>query len=153
MIYIFLIVFLVFLDQISKFLIVKNLELSATIPLIKNIFHLTYVRNTGAAFSIFRDKKAFLLIVAFVGISAVSVYFYSLIKTSGNALLKVGIAFIIAGGIGNLIDRARLSYVVDFFDFRLINFAIFNVADVFIVLGAFLLFVDTFFVSKTLQKL
>lgn len=138
MLYIFIIVILITVDQWSKYLTELYLKPIETLPLIKNVFHLTYARNTGAAFSILQGKQIFLMILTSIVI--VMLIFY-LVKNyrKGNILLNLSLTFIIGGAIGNLIDRVRLNYVVDLFDFRLINFPVFNSADIFVVLGTILL--------------
>jgi signal peptidase II len=110
-----------------------------SIPLIKNVFHLTYARNTGAAFSMLAGNQFLLKGVTTVIMIFLVGYLYKVSKEKGQILFKISLAFILGGGIGNLIDRIRLDYVIDYFDFTLINFAIFNVADSFVVVGTILL--------------
>jgi signal peptidase II len=110
-----------------------------TYPLVENVFHLTYRRNTGAAFSILRNKQTFLIILTAIVVLVLIIYLIKIIKEKDLVLLKIPLSFIIGGAIGNLIDRIRLDYVIDFFDFTLINYPVFNVADVFIVLGSIIL--------------
>lgn len=135
LIWLMIIAGIVFLDQLSKWLTVVNLDLHGTIPLIEDVFHFTYVQNTGAAFSIFSDpdQRWIFMSVSTVAIVALSVYLWK--KRSDSKLLCIALSFIIGGGIGNMIDRCMLGYVVDMLDFRLINFAIFNVADSFVCVG------------------
>ena len=125
----------IFLDQLSKWLTVINLGLGETFPLIKDVFHFTYVRNTGAAFSMFNepDERWIFMSISSVSLIALSVYLWK--KRNGSKVLGVALSFIIGGGIGNMIDRCALKYVIDMLDFRLINFAIFNVADSFVCVG------------------
>jgi signal peptidase II len=139
MIYIILIAACVALDQLSKYLVQTKLQELGSVPIIENVFHLTYARNTGAAFSILRDKQLLLILFTFLAIAMLMGLLLKNIKLSGNLVVNYSLVFIIGGAIGNLIDRMRLNYVIDFFDFRLINFAIFNVADMFVVCGAVLL--------------
>lgn len=126
------------LDQWSKYLAVKHLEPIGSYPLIKDIFHLTFVKNDGAAFSIFSNKQLFLILATSVVICLILGLLYRAVQQPG-VLLPLALALIAGGAIGNLIDRMRLNYVIDYFEFRFINFAIFNVADVFIVCGTILL--------------
>ncbi len=139
MIYYFSIIIMVFLDQIAKhFAQVKLLKVS-TLPLIKDVLHLTYVENTGAAFSIFKDKQVFLIgITIMVGVFIVLLLLKA-IKTNEILVYRISLLLILGGAIGNIIDRVRLHYVIDFIDFRIINFAIFNIADIFVVVGTLLL--------------
>lgn len=99
---------------------------------------MTYARNTGAAFSILRDKQAFLILVTTIVVGALIYYLIKILKT-GEVAFKLSLAIIIGGALGNLIDRVRLNYVTDFLDFTLINYPIFNLADVFVVSGVVML--------------
>lgn len=126
--------FMVLLDFVTKYIVTVSMDLHQTIPLLNNIFHLTYVRNTGAAFSMLSGQRLFLILLPFLIIAAIIVYV--IIKKPRNKLLLLSLSMIGAGGIGNLIDRIRFGYVIDFFDFRLINFPVFNVADIFVTVGA-----------------
>lgn len=136
----FIIFFIVIIDQLSKLLVLDRLVQISTYPLIEGVFHLTYVENTGAAFSIFTDQQLFLKIVTSIFIVFLFVLLAYHLKKQGRFTAKaLSLSFIIGGAIGNLIDRIRFNFVVDFLDFRLIRFAVFNVADSFIVVGSILL--------------
>jgi signal peptidase II len=122
-----------FLDQLTKFWVVRTFALGQTLPLIPGIFHLTYVTNTGAAFSLLSGKVEWLRWLS-LGVSLVLIA----IATFGPVLSlweQLGYGLILSGAIGNGLDRFVLGYVVDFLDFRLINFAVFNMADSFISIG------------------
>ncbi|KKY02422.1 lipoprotein signal peptidase [Paraclostridium benzoelyticum] len=134
--YILIILGLIGLDQISKFLAVKYLVNIGSIPIIKDIFHLTYVENRGAAFGMFQNNQMVFVVVALI---ACIFGLYYLYKKQLNLLGKSAIILIIAGAIGNLIDRVKLGFVVDYFDFRIVWNYVFNVADVFVVIGTILL--------------
>ena len=125
------------LDQLTKFLAVKYLMPIDTFPIIEGIIHLTYVENTGAAFGMLKNAPWLFNTVSVVTVIAMSLYLY--LGHAENKLYAVASAMVISGGIGNMIDRVSLKYVVDFIDFRLINFAVFNGADSFICVGAGLL--------------
>lgn len=136
----------VMLDQIVKLAIVANMKLGQTIPLIEDVFHLTYVHNDGAAFSMFAGSMTMFYIITPLAIAGFSYYAWKIKqdKVDGkNTFLQkfeiISISMIVGGTIGNFIDRIFHAYVVDMFDFRLINFAIFNVADIFLTVGTFLL--------------
>lgn len=136
----FIIFFIVVLDQFSKHLVLTRLADRGTYPLIDGVFHLTYVENTGAAFSIFTDMQLFLKIVTSIFI--IFLFFlliFHLRREKKFTWKALSLSFVIGGAIGNLIDRFRFQFVVDFLDFRWINFAVFNVADSFIVVGSILL--------------
>ena len=117
MIYELIIILLIGIDQISKLLALNYLKDIRSIPIIQNVFHLTYVENRGAAFGMFQNNQIIFIIVALVA----SIYgLYYLHTKKVDTVGKVGILLIISGAIGNLIDRVRLGFVVDYFDFRII---------------------------------
>ena len=118
-------------DQITKYFVCINMDLGETIPVIKNVVHLTYIINPGAAFGIFRDQQWLFFVTAVVFFGAFLVY-YDRLRRSGT-LIHYGSVALAAGAVSNLIDRIRLGHVVDFFDFRV--WPVFNVADIAIVLG------------------
>ncbi|MFN5513611.1 MAG: signal peptidase II [Cyanobacteriota bacterium] len=120
-------------DQVSKEIIVLSLQtVGASQPLWPGVFHLTYVLNTGAAFSLFRDGVDWLKWLS-LGVSAGLTVLA--LKVKLNRLEQAGYGFILAGAVGNGIDRFRLGHVVDFLDARFLNFPIFNLADICINLG------------------
>ena len=136
MIYELIIILLIGIDQISKLLALNYLKDIGSMPVIQNVFHLTYVENRGAAFGMFQNNQIIFIIVALVA----SIYgLYYLHTKKVNMVGKIGILLIISGAIGNLIDRVRLGFVVDYFDFRIIWEYVFNVADVFVVIGTVML--------------
>jgi len=123
------------IDQVSKFLVNTNMSEMESIPLIANVFHLTYVKNAGAAFSILEGKTPFFIVVTLLA-AAVSIYFYYRVEVK-KIWLRTGIALALGGAFGNLIDRLRFGKVIDFFDFRI--WPVFNVADCAIVVGVVLI--------------
>jgi len=126
---------MVFADQLTKWLAVINLKGEGSFPLWEGVFHLTYVENTGSAFGMLKDHRwvfMTLSVVLIIGLLAFFIYFYK----SLSPIMRCACSMIIAGGIGNMIDRVLVGYVVDFFDFTLIDFAVFNVADSFVCVGA-----------------
>ncbi|MGL5715657.1 MAG: signal peptidase II [Paraclostridium sp.] len=136
MVYILIIIALIVIDQISKYLALNHLAEIGSIPIIENVFHLTYVENRGAAFGMFQNSQTIFIIVA-IGASIVGLYY--LYNKKLNLLGSSAILLIISGAIGNLIDRVRLGFVVDYFDFRFIWDYVFNIADIFVVVGTILL--------------
>lgn len=130
-------VLLIAADMFSKLAAVCFLKNIDTFPIIKNVFHLTFCRNTGAAFSLLSGSTGFLALVSALMIAVIIAYI--IIKKPKSRLLLSSLSLIVAGGTGNIIDRVLRGYVIDFFDFRLINFAIFNVADIFVCIGVVLL--------------
>lgn len=122
-------------DRFSKWICQSYLQPVGSVPVIKGIFHLTYVQNRGAAFGILQDKMWF-FIPATVIVLAVILHLLAKTKTDSRAM-RVSLAMIAGGAIGNLLDRIWLGYVVDFLDFRV--WPVFNIADSCIVVGAVLL--------------
>ena len=123
------------LDQFSKGLIVSRMTPGESIPVIKNFFHITYLLNPGAAFGIFPNQRLF-FIVAGIFLLVSAAYFYPKLKKS-DTVLKFGVVSLVSGAVANLIDRAQSGLVVDFLDFRV--WPIFNIADVAIILGTFVI--------------
>jgi signal peptidase II len=122
------------IDQITKAIVRANMTVGETIPVIKDIFHFTYIRNEGAAFGMLSEHRWVFMTLSVVALIALSVY---LIRFCEEGLLtKIGIALIIGGGIGNMIDRICLKYVVDMIDCRFIDFYVFNFADCCVCVGS-----------------
>ena len=112
------------LDQITKWLSVENLKKLDTLPLIEDILHLTYVENRGAAFGMMADQRWVFITVSSIAILAFGAYLY--LGHADGWLTAVGMSLIISGGIGNMIDRVGLGYVVDFIDCRFVKYPVFN---------------------------
>ena len=129
--------FVIVFDQLTKFIIRANLELSQSIPVIKGIFHITYTANTGSVFGIL---KGFQLPLIFFTIIVIGFIFYYLdgIKEK-KKVLQLFVGFILGAAIGNLIDRLAFGHVIDFLDFRI--WPVFNIADSFITVSVIFLIV------------
>lgn len=127
----------VFLDQISKYLIVLYMELYQSVEVIPGVFNFTYIQNEGAAFGSMSNSPWVFMVLSTVMIVGILVYMFW--KKPQSRLLMSALTMIVAGGIGNMIDRIRLGYVIDFLDFcafpKLWKWT-FNVADSFVVIGA-----------------
>ncbi len=134
------------LDQVTKFAISQTFtEVGETVPLWDGVFHFTYVINTGAAFSLFPGGVVWLRWLSlFVSIGLIAFAWFS---PRLNRVEQLGYGFVLAGAVGNGIDRFLLGYVVDFLDFRAINFPVFNLADVCINIGIIFLLIAAFFDS------
>jgi signal peptidase II len=130
------------LDRITKELVVQNFAENETFPLLSGVFHFTYVVNTGAAFSFFRGGVNWLRWLSLI--VSLGLIIFALIAPKIKPIEQLGYGFILAGALGNGIDRFFLGYVVDFLDFRLINFPVFNIADVCINLGIICLLIASF---------
>lgn len=139
---------LIGLDQFTKYIAVQNLKPQGTMSIIENIFSFTFVENRGAAFGIFQGRTLFLLMVS-VAIILGIIYFY--IKLPNNRLynfVRFSLVLILSGAIGNLIDRVRQGYVIDFLHATFIDFPVFNLADIYVVVGAILMAVLVIFFIK-----
>ena len=143
---------LVGIDQFTKWLAVNYIKPQRSINLIsfgdKEWLNLTYQENTGAAFSILRDKQLFLIILTSIVLLGVIILMLS--KRIKNNAIIWSFALIVAGGVGNLIDRVVNNYVVDFIVVRIINFAVFNFADICAVVGTALLIV--FYIADEIKN-
>jgi len=122
---------IVALDQFTKYCIQQTMTVNMSIPVIDSVFHLTYILNPGAAFGILENQRWFFLSTAALLFFAAAVFWRRLAEETLPA--RLGVGMLLGGAIGNVIDRARSGYVVDFFDFRI--WPVFNVADIFIVAG------------------
>ncbi len=143
---------LVLVDQISKYLVRSTMELHETIPVIKNFFHLTYVSNDGMAFGInFPGGIYIFTIISFLLTIFLIVYLWS--ERKGNIILRISLAMIIAGAIGNFVDRLIFKEVVDMFDFIFwgYHWYIFNVADSSVTVGMILYLTYSFFLQPKKQ--
>ncbi len=140
---------IIIIDQIVKYAVRTFMYLGESIPVIEDVFHLTYVQNRGAAFSILSGSRIFLIAVPLIAI-AVAIWYLERHK-SAHWTLALSLSMIIAGGLGNLIDRIALGFVTDMFDFHF--WPVFNVADISVCVGAgFLVLYTLVFYGKTEKK-
>ena len=137
---------LVGVDQLVKLWAVTSLAPVGTIPLIPGVLQLTYVENRGAAFSLLQNHQGLFIAFAFVVIAVIAALLYR--KYVQTALGQVALILVLAGAVGNLIDRIFRSFVVDMIHFSLIDFPVFNVADIFVCVGVGLFFVYMIFQHK-----
>ncbi|MBO5241243.1 MAG: signal peptidase II [Lachnospiraceae bacterium] len=152
---------LVIVDQITKYMAIDRLKGQPALKLIDGVFELQYLENRGAAFGMLQNGQVFFVFAAVVMMTAI---LFVLIKAPMEKKYRpwhVFLVMIAAGGIGNMIDRLRLDYVVDFFYFSLIDFPIFNVADIYVTVGTALFLImllffckeeDLNFISLSIQK-
>ena len=139
-------VLVVVLDQVTKYLTVAHIPLGTAIPAIPGLFQLTYVQNTGMAFSMLEGGRWFFLVMtlAVLGLMVLAVKK----RWISHPLGLWALAAIAGGAVGNLIDRIRLGYVIDMIEVTFMKFAVFNVADCFVVCGAILLVIYAFFLDR-----
>ena len=137
----------ILLDQYTKLLAVAHLK-EAPITIIKGVFQLHYLENRGAAFGMLQNQQMFFLITGVIMIAVVSVLYLRLPLTKRMLPLRICFILIVSGAIGNMIDRVMLGYVVDFFYFELIDFPIFNVADIYVTCATAVLAILILFYYK-----
>ncbi|MBO5364516.1 MAG: signal peptidase II [Clostridia bacterium] len=142
-------IFILIIDVITKFLAEGKLQQMATLPVWQGVFHFTYVENRGIAFGMFGGGRIVFILLTVLVLVLLAVFYR---KTNHKTKwLCYGLSLIFGGAIGNLLDRIFRGYVVDFLDFRLIDFPVFNVADIAVCIGAVLLVIH-FFKSEEIRK-
>lgn len=122
----------ILVDQLTKYVVINNMEIGQSIPVIENFLHITFVRNPGAAFGMLPYQTLFFIIITVI-VSLLIIYYYRTLP-DGYTWLRFGLSLQLGGAIGNLIDRISEGYVVDFIDFKIWP-PVFNVADSAIVVG------------------
>ena len=137
-------------DQVSKLLVSMNMSLYESFNIIPYLFNITYAKNTGAAFSILSDHTWLLSLLSVVFCAGVLIYV--VLKKPKNKLFMLSLVLIFSGALGNVIDRIRLSYVVDFIETAFMDFPVFNIADISITVGAVLLIIFEIFFDKQEKK-
>ena len=146
--YILAVLLMIAADQLVKYWAFTSLQAQHTIPLIENVFHLTYVENRGAAFSLFAQFDSRWIFEALAVIITVAIFAVLRKRYIQTALGRWSLVLVAAGALGNAIDRVIHGFVVDMFDFRLIHFPVFNVADIFICIGGVLFVIYFLFQHK-----
>jgi signal peptidase II len=144
---------LVLADQVSKAIVVRTMSLYESIPIIPNFFHFTYITNDGMAFGI--DFPFGYFIFSAVSLLLTLFLFWYLWSVRNHSIvIRLGLAMIIAGAIGNLIDRIMLGEVIDFLDFMIRDFHwyVFNLADSYVTVGMVLLLIDSIILEKKREK-
>lgn len=126
------------IDQLVKHLVVSTMHLGQSLPVIKGIFHITYVLNPGAAFGMLEHQRWFFILVALAAV-LLGVAFYKKLQQE-SFLMRSGAGLLLGGAVGNLADRIQSGLVVDFLDFRI--WPVFNIADIAICAGAGILIFD-----------
>ena len=138
-------------DQVTKLLVVRDIPLHGDVPLLPGVLGLTHVHNDGAAFSSLRGMQGLFILIFLVFTGAV-VYEYFRKRLPFTRFDRVCIAAVYGGGLGNLIDRVRLGYVVDMLQTQFIDFPVFNIADCFITCGCVLLMGHLVLFNKAFWK-
>jgi signal peptidase II len=143
-----IVLFVVGVDQLSKYIVAALMDTGQSIPIINNLLYITYVRNPGAAFGMLPYRTAFLVVITLVVVGFI-VYYYRTLP-AGFTVLRLGLALQLGGAIGNLIDRVRSTYVVDFIDVSFFP-PVFNLADTAIVMGIILFLFSFWRMSPSLD--
>ena len=139
-------IILILADQFTKYLAVIHLKDKPVIPIIQDVLELSYLENRGAAFGMLQNQKIFFVFFVSIILAVIVYVIYKMPVDRKYNKLHVFLTFIASGAIGNMIDRLRLDYVVDFISFVLIHFPIFNVADIYVTVAtAFLVILILFF--------
>ncbi len=136
------------LDQVTKQLAIQYLKDAPAVPLIPGVFELSYLENHGAAFGIMQGWKTFLILMTIVTLVILTVLYIRIPEDRHFLFIRLIVLLLISGAIGNFIDRCQNDYVVDFFYFSLIDFPVFNVADIYVTVGACLLMIVFSFYYK-----
>lgn len=145
---IILTVILVWFDQFTKKLAVSKLMGKPAFPIIKGVLEFDYLENRGVAFGMLQGQRIMILIVGVVFIVGLLIFMLKMPEGRKYTILHVILSFVIAGGVGNIIDRVSLEYVIDFISFVLIHFPIFNVADCYVVCGVIAMCIMILFVFR-----
>ena len=128
-----IIIFSVAADQITKYLVLQNIEMYEEVAVLPGIFHFTYIENKGAAFGMLSEHRWVFLVISTI---AIVIFIAYLIKYKPkDVLLRASLSMVVGGGIGNMIDRCIRGSVVDFIEVEFIDFYVFNVADMFVCVG------------------
>lgn len=141
-------IILIALDQYTKYLAVIRLKDKPAFSIIDGVLEFNYLENRGAAFGMLQNQKIFFVFVAIVFLSVIVYVLFKTPDTRKYTRLHMFLVMIAGGAIGNMIDRLRLDYVVDFIYFVLINFPIFNVADIYVTVATAILIIQVLFVYK-----
>jgi signal peptidase II len=144
MILILTIIITMLADQFSKFIVQRTMELGQSVPIVSNLFHLTYILNPGAAFGLLANRTVFFVIVTVVMVIGTIIYYIRSGQKRGA--LPIALGLLLGGALGNLVDRIRYGKVVDFIDFRV--WPVFNLADTAIVTGTGLLVLILWLMDK-----
>ena len=143
-----IIILSVLIDQISKYIVVQTLPLYDSITLIEGFFSFTHIQNRGAAWGMFSEHRWVFLAATAIAIIVLPIVLYRFRKL--HVLFGTSMSLIIGGAVGNMIDRLFLGYVVDFLEFTFIDFPVFNIADICIVVGTFMMAAYILFFDKSL---
>lgn len=138
----------VFIDQLTKYIVDHNMDLYDSIPIIKDVFEIHYIRNSGAAWGMFENKQILFYICTLFVLVIGCLFYVRCAKLGKYRDIQILLVLILSGAVGNFIDRLRFQYVIDFLYFKLINFPVFNIADCYVTIGFFVMILLLFFKYK-----
>lgn len=141
-------VFLTFLDQLTKYLAVQYLKGQPSVPILKDILVLQYLENKGAAFGMLQNQKIFFIFIEVLILFVIAFVLFRMPSDKKYTLMHVILVFVAGGAVGNMIDRVVQDYVVDFIYFVLIDFPIFNVADIYVTFATAVFVIAVLFYYK-----
>ena len=136
------------IDQLTKYIIKSKFVLFESKEVIKNIFAITYIHNEGAAWGVMKGGRIFFLILTSLVVVGCFYILYNIIGNRKYIMLTICIITLISGAVGNMIDRFEYGYVIDFLDFKMINFPVFNVADIYVTVSMIVVLVLMIFIYK-----
>lgn len=141
-------VLIIIADQLFKHWIVMHISLGMSIAIIPHVLSLTNIRNNGAAWSILSGQTIFFYIITVIAVALLGYLYVKSLKNKQALLYRLGLALVLAGALGNFIDRLRFKYVVDMFQLDFINFPIFNIADMALTIGVILIIIYEIWLDK-----
>lgn len=144
---------LIFFDQFTKKMALLHLKPIYNIEFIKGFMDFTFVENYGVAFGMFSGHRSFILLTTISIMIGLCIYYVRLPKIAEYRLVRISLVLVLSGAIGNMIDRFFLGYVVDFFEFTFISYPVFNVADIYVVVGVLILSYCMLFVIKEEEEI
>lgn len=141
-------VLLVMIDQLSKYHITTSMQLHDAIPVVADVFEIHYIQNRGAAWGLFENQQLLFCCCAIIACVFGLIFYMKCLKANRLKALRICIIMIVSGAVGNLIDRIRFQYVIDFIYFKLIDFPVFNIADCYVTVGFIITIILILFVYK-----
>ncbi|MBR4358283.1 MAG: signal peptidase II [Butyrivibrio sp.] len=144
----FLIILLIFLDQLTKYLALVHLQDKPAIKIINGVLELNFLKNSGAAFGMLQNQKVFFVLIAAIMLVVIAYVLFRMPDDKKYNILHIVLALVASGAAGNMIDRIHNDYVIDFIYFVIINFPIFNVADIYVTVATFIFAILLLFYYK-----
>lgn len=141
-------VILVIIDQLTKYHITSTMKLHDSIPVIENVFEIHYIQNRGAAWGMLENQQGLFIVCTSIACIFGVIFYIQCAKSNQLKALQICLVLILAGAVGNFIDRITVQYVIDFLYFKLIDFPVFNIADCYVTIGFFVTIILILFIYK-----